>query len=220
LIPLLLAIPLLWLGAPRVVASILKAPANSTVSKVQNGKTPAPQRLARAADHLERVAGWEESAGLFTDLGFLRLLQAVQTDPDDPQRLALAGQATEALHQALLLSPARPHPWVRLAYARAIEGAEPSEVAALLARSVSVGPFVSEIAITRIELLLRAWGHLSPETRRYTVKQIRYIWVNAASSDLIQVAKRTPRPDIIRFALRPIQGAVERFDAAVPPLLN
>jgi hypothetical protein len=220
LVPLLLAIPLLWLGVPRLVASILKAPAHRTVSMVQNGRTPASEQLERAAVHLERVTSWEESTGLFADLGFLRLLQAVQTDPDDPQRPVLAGQAAEALHQALLLSPARPHPWVRLAYARAIGGAEPSEVAGLLAGSVSVGPFVGEIAITRLELLLRAWDHLSPEMRRYTAEQIRYIWTNDASSDLIQVAKRTPRPQVIRFALRPIRGAVERLDAAVPPPSN
>ena len=219
LIALLLPITLLWLGTPRVIASILKAPAHGTISDIFHGKRPGSAQLKRASGYLGLATRWEESAALYTDLGHLLLLEASHAEADDPERKALAGQAMEALRQGLLLSASRPHPWVRLAYARAVAGAHPADVAAVLARSVEVGPFVSEIAISRLGLLLRVWDHLSPEMRRYTFKQIRYVWNNDAF-ELIKVAKQTPRPDIIRFALRPISKAVERLDLAVPPTSN
>ena len=219
----LMAMPLLvalfWLGAPRVIASVLKAPAHRTVWEIFHGQTPGLAQLKRASSYLDLATRWEQSASLYNDLGFLLLLEAIQTEPDDPRRKALADQATKALRHGLLLSPSRPHPWVRLAYARVISGAQPSEVATLLARSVDVGPFVGEIAITRLELLMRAWDHLSPEMQRYTLKQIRFVWINAAD-EMIKIAKQSPRPGIIRFALRPIPKAVERLEAAVPPPSN
>lgn len=219
LVALPFLVALFWLGAPRVIASVLKGPAHKTVWEVFHGRAPGIAQLKRASSYLDLATRWEDSAALYNDLGFLLLLEAIQTEPDDQQKKALADRATEALRHALLLSPSRPHTWVRLAYARTIAGAHPSEVVTLLARSVEVGPFVGEIAITRLELLIRAWGHLPPEMQRYTLKQIRFVWINAAD-ELITVAKRSPRPDIIRFALRPIPRAVERLKAAVPPPPN
>ena len=140
IVPLLLSIALLTLAVPRVVASVLKAPAHRSILIVESGKTSGAESLARAAAYVERATSWERSARLYGELGFLTLLQAFKTNRDDPARPALIGKASDSLRQALQLSPARPHPWVRLAYARALEGAEPAELADLLAQSVSVGP--------------------------------------------------------------------------------
>lgn len=213
-VPLLLSIALLTLGVPRVVASVLTAPAHRTVLIVGSGKTAEAPALALAADYVERATNWQQSAQLVGELGFLRLLQTFQTDRDDPARPALIGEASDSLRQALRLSPARPHPWVRLAYARALEGADPTELAQLLAQSVRAGPYVSEIAVTRLDLLLRLWTHLPPDLRTYTMKQVRYIWPHA-SYELLRVVADTPRPEIIRFALRTVSEAVPRVDAVI-----
>ena len=214
IVPLLLSIALLALAVPRVVASVLKAPAQRTIMIVESGKTSGAESLARAATYVERATGWERSARLFGELGFLTLLQAFQTGRDDPARPALIGEASSSLRQSLQLSPARPHSWVRLAYARALEGADPAELADLLAQSVRVGPYVAEIAVTRLDLMLRIWKHLSPDLRIYARKQVRYIWPRAGR-ELLHVVRDTPRPEIIRFSLRPFPEAVERVDAVL-----
>jgi hypothetical protein len=214
IVPLLLSIALLTLAVPRVVASVLTAPAHRTILIVESGKTSEAKPLARAATYVERATGWEISARRFGELGFLRLLQAFQTDRDDPTRPALIGKASDGLRQALQLSPARPHPWVRLAYARALEDADPTELADLLTQSVRTGPYVAEISIARLDLLLRIWTHLSPDMRTYAMKQVRYIWPKAGR-ELLRVVRDTPRPEIIRFALRPFPEAVERVDAVL-----
>ena len=214
IVPLFLSIAILSLAVPRVVASVLTAPAQRTILTVESGKTSEAERLVRAATYVERATDWEQSSQRFGELGFLRLLQVFQTDRDDPARPALIGEASQSLQHSVQLSPARPHPWVRLVYARALEDADPSELADLLAQSIRTGPYVSEISVTRLELLLRLWKHITPKTRTYAMKQVRYIWPKAGGK-LLRVVQNTPRPDIIRFALRHDPEALERVDAVV-----
>jgi len=152
---------------------------------------------------------------LSSEIGFLRLLQAFQMDNSDPDRAVVAERATANLTESLRLSPARPHPWVRLAYARALEGAKPAEIVQLLDQSIRVGPYVGEIAVVRLKRLLVDWRHLTPEMRLYTYRQIRWVW-NSEKSYVQRVARQTSRPDIIRFALRTIPDAAEYFDRAFP----
>ena len=210
-----LASVILILGVPRFISSVLKAPAHVALTKSEAGGLPPPDQLERAVKHLETARRWESSAKLSGEIGFLRLLQAFQIDESDPDRATVAGLATANLKESLRLSPARPQPWVRLAYARAIEGAEPSEILGLLEQSIKAGPYVGGIAIVRLKRLLVDWQHLSPELRRYTFRQIRWVW-NSEQGFLLRAAKQMSRPDIMRFALRTIPGAVEQFDRSVP----
>ncbi len=215
LIGFFIGVSLLWLGTPRVIASVLKAPAFMTLLSAHHGKPQPLERLEKAAGYLKTAAQWEDSGRVRTDLGFLLLLQATQVDPEDPRRSALARQTAEALREGLVRAPAQPHSWLRLAYARVIETGPSPEIAALLAHSVEAGPFVGEITISRLELLLRTWGDLSPDLRSYTGKQVRYAWKNDHRG-LIKAAKRSDRAYIIRFALRTVPGALDQFDAAMP----
>lgn len=185
------------------------------LTKIAAGEVPPIDQLERAADHLERARRWETSAKLSGEIGFLRLLQAFQMEESDPSRVSIAAAATASLKESLRLSPARPHPWVRLAYARAIENAEPSEIVGLLGHSVEVGPYVGEIAIVRLKKLLAEWEHLSSGLRLYAFQQVRWVW-NSEKSYILRAARKTTRPEIMRFALRPVPGAVEQFDRAAP----
>jgi hypothetical protein len=214
IVPLLLSVALLSLAVSRVAASVLKAPAHRTLLVIESGKSAGAEATSRAATYTQRAAQWEHSAELFGELGFLRLWEGFQTGRDDSVRLSLIDQASQSLRQSIYLSPARPHPWVRLAYASVLEGADPKDTTDLLAQSVRTGPYVAEISVTRLELLLRLWQHLTPEMRRYTMRQIRYIWPNAGHH-LLRLARNAPRPDIIRLALRRDPVAVERVDALI-----
>lgn len=214
LVPLVLSLALLSLAVPRLLASVLKAPSHRTVLVIESGETADPGALDRAATYAERATRWEKSAGLFGAAGFMRLQQVSTEGRGDPARAARINAASESLRQALQLSPARPQPWVRLAYARALEGADRDELVGLLSQSVRAGPYVAEISVARLDLLLRLWRYLTPELRGYAMKQVRYIWPHAGHG-LLRLAGKTPRPDIIRLALRRDPLAVERVDAAI-----
>ncbi len=215
LILTLVGIALIMLGVPRLSASFLMLPAYKAVSDLRHGKEQDLEQLERAAGYLERATEQEQSAQLYTDLGYLRLLRAIQSDPEASERGELAAAATDAFRKALVLSPARPHPWVGLAYSRTLEGAPSLEIVALLEQSIEVGPFVSEILDSRLELLLEVWPQLAPKVRRYASRQVRYAWAHDRQG-VIGVAKRTPRPEIIRYSLRPVPGALSELDKAVP----
>jgi hypothetical protein len=216
---ILVASAIIWLGMPRLVASALKAPAQASLVRIQAGKTPTSSELERAVAHLKRAHVWEASAQLRSEIGFLRLLDAFQLDPSDETRSAKARLAAEFFTESLYLSPARPHPWVRLAYARELEGSTGAELSRLLQQSVAVGPFVGEIALVRLNLLLKHWGSLSPDLRLYTFSQIRYMWASDRSF-VLEAGKRTSKPHIIRFALRTVPGAIDQFDRVNPPPSN
>jgi hypothetical protein len=214
IVPLFLSVVILSLAVPRVVASVLRGPAHRTILKVEAGKPYEIETLARSTEYLARATYWESSALLFGELGYLRYLEGFYTERDDPARPAMIDRASQNLRQSLRLSPARPHPWVRLAYARALEDADPSEVADLLALSIRTGPYAAEISATRLDLLLRLWKYLTPELRTYAMKQVRYIWPKAGG-ELLRIVQSTPRPDVIRLALRLDPLALERVDAAI-----
>ena len=215
LILTLVGIALIMLGVPRLSASFLMLPAYKAVSDLRAGREQDLEQLERAAGYLERATEQEQSAQLYTDLGYLRLLRAIQSDPEASERGELAAAATDAFREALVLSPARPHPWVGLAYSRTLEGAPSSEIVALLEQSIEVGPFVSEILASRLELLLEVWPELAPKVRRYASRQVRYAWAHDRQG-VIGVAKRTPRPEIIRYSLRPVPGALSELNKTVP----
>jgi hypothetical protein len=208
---------LLWLGAPRFLASILKAPAHATVIEIDAGRTPPAEQLGRAAGYLENARTWEASADLGAELGFVRLLQAVQADP--AARAPMARLAVDSLRESLRRAPSRPHPWVRLAYARDLEDGTSEEVVRLLERSTRVGPFVGEVALVRLTKLLKYWDRLTPALRLYSFRQIKYMWANNQGF-VIQAARQSAKPHIIRFALRAVPGALDDFDRAVPAPSN
>lgn len=211
----LVGIALIMLGVPRVSASFLMLPAYKAISDLRHGKDQDLEQLERAAGYLERASEKEQSAELYTDLGYLRLLRAIQSDTEAPERGELAAAATDSFRHALILSPARPHPWVGLAYSRTLEDAPASEIVALLRQSIEAGPFVGEILTSRLELLLEVWPQLSPKVRRYANRQIQYAWAHYKRWVVIGVMRRTPRPEIIRFALAPVAGALSRLDRVV-----
>lgn len=204
----------LWLGVPRVVASLQKAPAHFTLLAAHWNQSLSSSDLAGAAAQLEKVRAWEDSADLNSELGFLLLLLAAQSETVE-RRNEIAAKAAGALQRSLLLGAAQPQPWVRLAFARYYLGEDPARITAPIEQSRKVGPYVGDIAVTRLKILLINWDDLSPELKNFTYDQIRYIWPNA-SGQILEIAQLTRHPEVIRHALRQVPDAVERLDRVIP----
>ena len=208
---LILSALLLSLGAPRVIASLLKAPAFQSLRAAHAGEPLETVQLQTATRFLEKATRWEASGQLYGDLGFLLLLDAAARPTDDPQRQALAGRSLAAIEASLMLAPASPHGWLRLAYATTILKGPSPEVAALLERSLKIAPFLGALAPARIELLFQNWPHLSPEMRAALGPQIRYGWRHHGRA-LVAIAARGGQLRVLRLALRSVPGAPQRID--------
>jgi hypothetical protein len=74
---------------------------------------------------------------------------------------------------------------------------------------------VADIALVRLKLLLKKWDSLAPNVRLYIFDQVRYMWAHDENF-VIRAARQSTKPQIIRFALRPVPEALDRFDQAVP----
>lgn len=206
---------MLYLGLPRVVASVMKGPGFSTLLAANDGAIQDDRQLASAVNYLEAAAKWEESGRLLTEVGFLQLVRAAEVDLEESRSKELAAEASRTLREGLLRSPARPYSWVRLAYARAMEGAEPQEVVALLEQSYEVGGFVGAATFARLELLLSFWEDVPPALRSLAAEQIRYAWKNEPRS-VIEAARFSDKPEVYLNAIASLPGALDQFEAALP----
>ncbi len=198
----------LTLAVPRTVGSLLAAPAFPVVLAMHRGESVSRGELDAAAEILARALPWNGGARARTDLGYVLLLRAAEARVEAGD----AGRAGEMLRQGLLRAPARPHAWVRLAYARTLE--KGPAVAGPVMQSFAAGPYVPAITVPRLDLLLRHWDALPTEGRRRTAEQIRYAWT-LDDAEVIALARRTVQSHIIRFALAPLPGGQARLDAAL-----
>ena len=192
---------LIGLGLPRVVASLLKAPAFGSLLQAQADRPVDPEHLETAIAYLKKATGWERSGELYGDLGLLLYRDAVRRSPDDPLRLQRAAESIAALEQSLARTPTVPQNWIRLAYATTLtEGPGPT-AAAIVGQSLRLAPYSGALAPARIDLLFRNWAFLSPETRRHAGPQIRYGWHHNKQS-LVEIALAHGRLETLRLALR------------------
>ncbi len=175
---------------------------------MHRGAVTTDEQLTAAADILRQALPWNDGGRLQSDLGYVMLLRAARADEQD------AAPAAKMIATSLTRAPARPHTWVRLAYARTL-GGEQDSVAPLM-RSLDAGPYVPTLTVPRLELLLRHWDELTTAERRRVAEQVRYGW-GLSSRDVIALARRTGQGHIIRFALAGIPEAQAQLDAALAP---
>ena len=199
---------LLTLAVPRTIASLAAAPAFPVVIAMHRGEVTTDGQLDAATDILRQALPWSDGGRLRSDLGYVMLLRAARAEDQD------VAPAADMLAESLARAPARPHTWVRLAYARTLAG-EQDPVAPLL-RSIDAGTYVPTLTVPRLELLLRHWDALPTVARRLTAEQVRYAWV-LSRREVVALARRTGQGHIIRFALAGIPQAQAQLDAALAP---
>jgi len=188
-------------GAPRVVASFLKAPAFGALLQAQSDRPVAAAALEPAIAYLKKATRWEKSGELYGDLGLLLYRDALQRPADDPLKLERAAESVAAIEASLARTPTVPQGWIRLAYAKTLLAGPGPEIAAIAGQSLRLAPFSGGLAPARIDLLLRNWAYLSPESRRLAGAQIRFGWRHH-SGRLVEIAAARGRLKVLRLALR------------------
>ena len=155
------------------------------------------------------AADWVGDGQVLTDEALALLLAGA----DDGNDGAVRDRAIALLEAGLARKPVAPHAWARLALARLRRsGPGPASLAAVR-QSIYTGPYVGELALLRIALLMRHQG-LDTQTRAMLGQQIRLAWL-AAPKRLIALAKQAGAPLVFNKALARDPEALVRFEAGL-----
>lgn len=97
------------------------------------------------------------------------------------KRHALLTQAKSRLDSALAVRPFSGGWWTWLAYARALDGDEPSATLSALTRSYEAAPFLPSESVWRVAYAAQNWESLSPMLRRRVIDEA--IWMRDVDPD-------------------------------------
>ncbi len=134
LLPLLLAVGLLYLGAPRTIAAFVSLPGDNLLGEIQVGESLSATNLEILIISRERALAWVEAGRVQTDLAFAQQVLAKASGEDGAYDQAGVARAIESLRAGLARAPARPYAWTRLASARSV-WTRPASTHAARARS-------------------------------------------------------------------------------------
>lgn len=175
-----LAVVLMGLGVPRLVAAVLAVPGQETATGVRGDDRPSAEVLAESALALERAHGWVGEGGYDLDRGLV-LLRASELAATDGEADRWRAASRDATARGLAASPVRAGGWLRLAFLRRQGGDDPGAARALRL-SLLTGPVVPEVTGYRLRMAMALWPHLDRDTRHLVQRQIRLAWVIAPTS--------------------------------------
>ncbi len=204
---------ILYLGIPRLAASLIALPENDTLDQIRKRRPVDLAALRRLAESRQAAAEWTADGQLLTDRA-LALLLARTASADNAASRDLKIALLEA---GLARKPLAPHAWARLALARLRrDGPGPASLAAVR-QSIYTGPNVGELALLRVRILM-AHPRLDRETGAMLGQQIRLGWL-AAPDRLIVLARESGAPLVFNRALARNPEALVRFEAGLraPP---
>jgi hypothetical protein len=190
---LLLALPVLALGLPRLIGATHEAAAQETVKALLSGQVLSPAALDDAAAALAAADRWSPGGDIRLDRGLVLTHRALNALP--AEQAAFFAAAEQATVEGLAVSPGEPGGWARLAWLRHRRGDADGAVAALRMSFLS-GGFAPPLMQSRLELGLALRPAMDGEMLSLLRRQIRLTWISAPEF----IAKLAERPDVGRLA--------------------
>ena len=108
LLPLLLAVGLLYLGVPRTIAAFVSLPGDYWLEQIQIRESVSARNLETLIISRERALAWVEAGRVLTDLALAQLMLADASGEDGGYDQAGVARAIESLRVGLARAPARP----------------------------------------------------------------------------------------------------------------
>ncbi|MGF1626890.1 MAG: hypothetical protein ACFCVH_18575 [Alphaproteobacteria bacterium] len=198
-----LAILLMLIAGPRVMAGIELAAAQDVMRQIRTGHGATFQGVMHAIDSRRAAARWDVGPRAQAELGEMLLTLAALDQPQaEEMRGELATEALTATRAAILRSPTQPFAWTRYTQALAlkteterlqagtpVEEGEISPIDGPLAMAIVTGPWQADLVATRVEMGLFFWYRLSDFTRRLVAGQI-FIGARQNPEQLAAVTQR------------------------------
>ncbi len=214
-VTLIFSLGLLYLAVPRTVAALLALSGDSVYRRIEAHEKVSRADLRELVKSRIAVARWVGQPRAWTDMAVAQLLIAF---PDDNKNSApdpaMLDQAIQALKDGLARSPTDPNAWARLALAQYYRNGPTADLAPPLTMSILTGPFKPEFLVIRLDLALRVWSHLPPDSRNLVFQQVRFAW-RRYPKETTALATGPVRTGIIRAALAATPEALARFEAAL-----
>ena len=185
--------------AARCIRSSRAALIGEAVQARGQDRTPVTaSELERLIRSREKALAWRETGRLWTDLALARLMllerrRVIRADVD-------LAPVRDALRRGLMLAPANPYGWTRLAAVESASGAAMDRLAAHVRMAILTGPYERPLLFARLELALAVWPEASAEDRRRIAGQIRWAWC-ADRQSVLAAAGRAEAAEAVRSAL-------------------
>lgn len=203
---------------PVAIAAWLALAAEPALDEMRKGHIPSPQSVSESIALLDRAIRWEDTGRRRLDLAALMAISATRTDVaisrDD--RLAHLREAERHLLTGLARAPVDGAGWLRLAAVREELHGMGHGVAAALVMSIRTAPIAPRLWSTRLDIILRAVGSLSPAQIEIVSDHVRTIWKGSSNRTMFALAIQRHGGELfIRYALRDQQGAQEELTELV-----
>ena len=206
----LVAAALLYLGVPRAVEAVWMYSANRTLLDIQAQKDISNEELEDLIEALNDTMFLVESGRKWTDLGLAQLLFSARTE-DEPKAQELLFRARVSLRKGLAQAPANGFAWTRLAYVETLISGPSEEVAGILQLAMLTAPFDPRLLLFRLELCFLAWPYFDENNQDLVFQQVRYAW-HESPKQLVDLAARAERVELVRDALASTPGDLDRFE--------
>ncbi len=214
LLPLLLAVGLLYLGAPRTIAAFVSLPGNALLERIQIGESLSARDLEILIVSRERALAWVEAGRVQTDLALARLVLAEASGEDGAYERAGLARAIESLRAGLARAPARPYAWTRLALAELEAGGPSPALAKPLEMALITARYTPRLLFVRLDLCLVAWPYFGSDAREMVYEQVRITW-RRSPDRLVELALIMELLDVVRTALLNSPLELEAFEKAL-----
>ena len=208
---------MLSLAVPATMAAFtLVATAHTWEKVLRRSDVPKEDLLKLHASQLGAV-DWVPSGKSHADRAVTEIALAKAAPSRSVERADWYQRAEASVEEGLLLAPAAPYAWARLAYLRLKNGGRNSGAREALSMSFLTGPYEKRLATSRIQYAIRLWNQLSPEDQAFVKKQI--LWADRTKRRaLIEMAKRGRKSRTIilsALAQDPNPGRLESFKRAL-----
>lgn len=221
---LALALLLIVLSAPRVIAEAMLLPVATSLADLHRGDMLDAPTAARVAQALQSAQRFQpHDSRLAVDRGLLALSairrDGVSSEEAKPTLLSAIGDLETGLKQ----SPANAFAWALLAQARSVRDATLSDSAkAALRNSYYVGPFDHGAMLVRSEIVLPNWRLLDGDLEPFARREILNLWQRSWDDQkaIIKVVCATNAISALSDALRGNAAARKEFDQFYEPYLS
>ena len=215
-IAMVAGISVLSLAVPATMAAFTLLPTAHTWEKVINRSDVPKVGLLKLHASQRAAVDWVPSGKSHADRAVTEIALAKAAPSRSVERADWYQRAEGSVEEGLLLAPAAPYAWARLAYLRIKNGGWKSGVREALSMSFLTGPYEKRLATIRIQYAIRLWNQLSPEDRAFVKKQILWVDRKINRGALIKMAKRGRKSRTIIFsALRKDLDHLKSFKRAL-----
>lgn len=180
-VPLVFGLSLCLLAAPRFAASVAAIPGDYVVWLIAEGKTPSRGKLEVLWESREYAAKFVDSERYWSQMA---LAGAILGNLDGWRGVSgqnLRERTRRAQETGLTRSPLNSLSWLRYAYLAGADSPRDGVAAGALSMSYKTGPFIDEIAESRLKLAAIWWDSLGGEAHRAAMAEARYLWLKNPS---------------------------------------